>query len=183
MAAPEVSFMVWLLIGALGVPIADDFGLAPPKGLLVACPFLGGALLRVCVGWPVIVWGQAHRPLLLAAKWSPLCGDGWVIQSISTCSASDSCWGSEAQVLPWRCRWRGEPILRPIKEWRWALPRPATAERCLAILCASIGTDHRLARCIRVDGDSRRGDHGHSFWLLRAVGDESATTIARALVV
>jgi len=47
----EVSFMVWLLIGALGVPIAEEFGLSPTqKGLLVACPLLGGAILRIGVG-------------------------------------------------------------------------------------------------------------------------------------
>jgi NNP family nitrate/nitrite transporter-like MFS transporter len=47
----EVSFMVWLLIGALGVSIAEEFGLnATEKGLLVAVPLLGGALMRVVVG-------------------------------------------------------------------------------------------------------------------------------------
>jgi len=47
----EVSFMAWLLIGALGIPIADELGLnSTEKGLLVACPLLGGALLRVGVG-------------------------------------------------------------------------------------------------------------------------------------
>lgn len=47
----EVSFMVWLLIGALGVPIGDEFSLsATQKGLLVGVPLLGGALLRVPVG-------------------------------------------------------------------------------------------------------------------------------------
>ena len=47
----EVSFMTWLLIGSLGVPIAEEFGLsATQKGLLVACPLLSGALLRICVG-------------------------------------------------------------------------------------------------------------------------------------
>ena len=47
----EVSFMVWLLIGALGVAIADEFSLsATQKGFLVAVPLLGGALLRVVVG-------------------------------------------------------------------------------------------------------------------------------------
>ena len=47
----EISFMVWLLIGALGVAISADFGLtATQKGLLVAIPVLGGALLRVGVG-------------------------------------------------------------------------------------------------------------------------------------
>lgn len=47
----EVSFVIWLLIGALGIAIARDFALsATQKGLLVAVPLLGGALLRVVVG-------------------------------------------------------------------------------------------------------------------------------------
>lgn len=47
----EVSFVVWLLIGALGVLIAEEFRLtATQKGFLVAVPLLGGALLRVPVG-------------------------------------------------------------------------------------------------------------------------------------
>jgi NNP family nitrate/nitrite transporter-like MFS transporter len=47
----EVSFLVWLLIGALGVAISDEFGLtATEKGLLVAVPILGGALLRIPIG-------------------------------------------------------------------------------------------------------------------------------------
>ncbi len=47
----EVSFVVWLLVGALGVIIAEDFGLtASQKGLLVAVPLLGGALLRIVIG-------------------------------------------------------------------------------------------------------------------------------------
>ena len=47
----EVSFMVWLLIGALGVAIAQDFDLsATQKGFLVGVPLLGGALLRMVVG-------------------------------------------------------------------------------------------------------------------------------------
>lgn len=47
----EVSFVVWLLIGALGIAIAEDFALtATQKGLLVATPILGGALLRIVVG-------------------------------------------------------------------------------------------------------------------------------------
>ena len=47
----EVSFVVWLLVGALGIAIARDFALsATQKGLLVATPLLGGALLRIVVG-------------------------------------------------------------------------------------------------------------------------------------
>jgi NNP family nitrate/nitrite transporter-like MFS transporter len=47
----DISFMVWVLIGALGNSIADDFGLSPSqKGLMVAVPLLGGALLRLVLG-------------------------------------------------------------------------------------------------------------------------------------
>ena len=47
----EVSFMVWLLIGALGVAISVEFSLsATQKGMLVAVPLLGGAILRIFVG-------------------------------------------------------------------------------------------------------------------------------------
>jgi MFS transporter, NNP family, nitrate/nitrite transporter len=47
----DISFMVWVLIGALGVYIARDFGLtASQKGFLVAVPILGGSLFRVPMG-------------------------------------------------------------------------------------------------------------------------------------
>jgi NNP family nitrate/nitrite transporter-like MFS transporter len=47
----DVSFMVWVLVGALGVFIAEEFGLTPAqKGLMAAVPILGGALLRVPMG-------------------------------------------------------------------------------------------------------------------------------------
>jgi NNP family nitrate/nitrite transporter-like MFS transporter len=46
-----ISFMVWILIGALANSIMPEFGLSDSqKGLLVAVPLLGGALLRVVVG-------------------------------------------------------------------------------------------------------------------------------------
>jgi len=47
----DVSFIAWVLVGALGVFIAQDFGLsATGKGFLVAVPILAGALLRVPIG-------------------------------------------------------------------------------------------------------------------------------------
>jgi NNP family nitrate/nitrite transporter-like MFS transporter len=62
----EVSFMAWLLIGALGVSIAEEFGLsATQKGLLVAVPLLGGALLRVPVGLASDRFGPKPIGLLL----------------------------------------------------------------------------------------------------------------------
>jgi NNP family nitrate/nitrite transporter-like MFS transporter len=47
----DLSFMVWVLLGPLGVAIAQDLGLNPAqKGLMVAVPVLSGALLRVLAG-------------------------------------------------------------------------------------------------------------------------------------
>ncbi len=47
----DVSFMVWVMIGALGVYISEDFSLSPAeKGLVVAVPILAGSLLRIPLG-------------------------------------------------------------------------------------------------------------------------------------
>lgn len=47
----DLSFMVWVILGPLGVAIAKDFHLDPAqKGLMVAVPVLSGALLRLVAG-------------------------------------------------------------------------------------------------------------------------------------
>jgi len=47
----DLSFMVWVILGPLGVQIAQDLGLTPAqKGLMVATPVLAGALLRIVMG-------------------------------------------------------------------------------------------------------------------------------------
>lgn len=47
----EVSFLVWVLLGALGSYVASDLGLSAfQKGLMVALPPLGGAAFRLVVG-------------------------------------------------------------------------------------------------------------------------------------
>ena len=47
----DLSFMVWVMLGPLGVQIATDLGLnAAQKGLMVATPVLAGALLRLFMG-------------------------------------------------------------------------------------------------------------------------------------
>lgn len=47
----DVSFMIWVLVGALGNFIATDFGLSPAqKGMMVAIPLLGGSVLRLVFG-------------------------------------------------------------------------------------------------------------------------------------
>jgi len=47
----DLSFMVWVMLGPLGVQIAKDLHLsAAQKGLMVATPVLAGALLRIVMG-------------------------------------------------------------------------------------------------------------------------------------
>jgi NNP family nitrate/nitrite transporter-like MFS transporter len=80
----EVSFIVWLLIGALGVPIAEEFGLTATQiGLLVAVPLLGGALLRIAVGMASDCLGSKRTGIallvgeLLALSWGWLGGTSY----------------------------------------------------------------------------------------------------------
>jgi NNP family nitrate/nitrite transporter-like MFS transporter len=47
----DLSFMLWVLLGALGIFIAQDLRLSPAeKGLMVAIPILSGSLLRIPMG-------------------------------------------------------------------------------------------------------------------------------------
>ena len=47
----DVCFMLWVLLGALGVFVADGIGLnAAQKGLMVAIPVLTGSLMRLPLG-------------------------------------------------------------------------------------------------------------------------------------
>jgi NNP family nitrate/nitrite transporter-like MFS transporter len=47
----DLSFMLWVLLGALGIDITEGLGLnAAQKGLMVAAPILSGSLLRVPLG-------------------------------------------------------------------------------------------------------------------------------------
>jgi NNP family nitrate/nitrite transporter-like MFS transporter len=47
----DLSFMVWVLLGPLGVQIASTLHLSPAqKGLMVATPVLSGAVLRLFMG-------------------------------------------------------------------------------------------------------------------------------------
>ncbi|MDR7001121.1 nitrate/nitrite transporter [Neobacillus niacini] len=47
----DVSFMIWVMLGALGVYITKDFGLSPSqKGFIVAVPILSGSFFRLVLG-------------------------------------------------------------------------------------------------------------------------------------
>jgi NNP family nitrate/nitrite transporter-like MFS transporter len=61
----DLSFMVWVMLGPLGVAISRDLGLnAAEKGLMVAIPVLSGAILRVIAGLMVDHIGPKRTGLI-----------------------------------------------------------------------------------------------------------------------
>ena len=107
----DVSFMVWVLLGVLGVYVAQDFGLsAVQKGLLVAVPILGGALVRVPLGVLVDRIGPKRTGLVAQlAVLAPLML-GWLwartwSQVLVTGLLLGIAGGSFAVALPLASRW------------------------------------------------------------------------------
>ena len=61
----DLSFMVWVILGPLGVAISEDLHLDPAqKGLMVAIPTLSGAILRVVAGLMVDRFGPKPTGLI-----------------------------------------------------------------------------------------------------------------------
>ncbi|HET7218782.1 MAG TPA: nitrate/nitrite transporter [Vicinamibacterales bacterium] len=75
----DLSFMLWVLIGALGILIADDLYLsASQRGVLVALPILSGSLMRVPLGLLSDRWGARRvGGAMLAFLFVPL-SIGWL---------------------------------------------------------------------------------------------------------
>lgn len=61
-----VSFMAWLLLGALSVPMAQALSLSETEmAVLVSLPLLGGAALRVVGGWSCDWFGAKKTAILI----------------------------------------------------------------------------------------------------------------------
>jgi len=75
----DMSFMVWVLLGALGNYVAGDLHLnAAQKGLMTAIPLLGGSILRIVFGQLTDRIGPRKTGSLgLALTLLPLLG-GWL---------------------------------------------------------------------------------------------------------
>jgi NNP family nitrate/nitrite transporter-like MFS transporter len=107
----DISFMVWVLLGVLGSYIAADFGLsAAEKGLMVALPILGGALVRIPMGIMVDRLGPKKTglmgqvlvmvPLVWAWQWG-----GTMPQVMALGLLLGVAGGSFAVALPLASRW------------------------------------------------------------------------------
>lgn len=75
----DVSFMIWVLLGALGNYVATDLALNPAqKGLMTAVPLLGGSILRLVFGQLTDRIGPKKTGCIgMAATVLPLLG-GWL---------------------------------------------------------------------------------------------------------
>ena len=73
-----VSFMVWLLVGAMSIPLAQSLQLGDQEiAWLVSLPLLGGALLRMVGGWSADWFGARSTAIaILLAELLVLCW-GW----------------------------------------------------------------------------------------------------------
>ncbi|QQP90651.1 NarK/NasA family nitrate transporter (plasmid) [Skermanella sp. TT6] len=77
----DVSFMVWVLLGPLGVQISETLALSPAqKGLMVATPVLAGAFLRVVLGLMVDRIGPKLTGIIGQLLVIGALGAAWLVQ-------------------------------------------------------------------------------------------------------
>jgi NNP family nitrate/nitrite transporter-like MFS transporter len=111
----DVSFMIWVLIGALAPFIAANLALDPVrdaglKGLMVAVPILGGAVLRLVLGVMTDHMGAKKTgmigmtltavPLLLGWLWAESFGEVLLVGAMLGVAGA-----SFAAALPLASRW------------------------------------------------------------------------------
>jgi MFS transporter, NNP family, nitrate/nitrite transporter len=108
----DVSFMVWVLLGPLGVQIAQTLQINPAqKGLMVATPVLAGAFLRVVLGLMVDrlgpkltgIIGQITVMAALAAAWLIGLSAFWQVMTLGIFLGVAG--ASFAVALPLASRW------------------------------------------------------------------------------
>ncbi len=107
----DLSFMLWVLLGALGIYISESLGLNPfEKGLLVAVPVLTGSLLRIPLGMlGDRIGGQGIGTVMLAFLFVPLTL-GWLMADslpmlLATGLLLGTAGASFAVALPLASRW------------------------------------------------------------------------------
>jgi NNP family nitrate/nitrite transporter-like MFS transporter len=107
----DVSFMAWVLLGALGNYVAAEFGLSPAqKGFMTALPLLAGSLLRILLGILADRVGakKAGTLGLLATLVPLLCGWLWADSIAAVYLVGlllGVAGGSFAVALPMASRW------------------------------------------------------------------------------
>ena len=109
----DISFMIWVLVGALANAIVVDFPLSSlEKGLLVGTPILGGAILRLVLGLLADRLGARRTgmigmvltilPLMMGWLWADSFGEILVVGLLLGVAGA-----SFAVALPLASRWYG----------------------------------------------------------------------------
>ncbi|WP_163149850.1 NarK/NasA family nitrate transporter [Anoxybacillus sp. MB8] len=81
----DISFMIWVILGATGTFIVEDLGLTPAqKGMMVAIPVLGGALLRIPMGLLADRFGGKKMGMIGMALTSIPLLWGWLVADTLT---------------------------------------------------------------------------------------------------
>ena len=107
----DLSFMIWVLLGALGVSISESLGLsAAQKGLMVAVPILSGSVMRIPLGLLSDRFGGRRVGIaMLVALYLPLLAGWRAGTSLGVLIAVGLMLGvagaSFAVVLPLASRW------------------------------------------------------------------------------
>ncbi|ADG05894.1 nitrate/nitrite transporter [Kyrpidia tusciae] len=107
----DASFMIWVLLGALGTFVASDFQLTPgQKGLLVAVPTLAGSGFRIILGWAETKFGGKRTALagivvsMIPLLWGWLsAGQVWELYAVGILLGVAG--ASFAVALPMASRW------------------------------------------------------------------------------
>ncbi|MCR3865890.1 acyl-CoA dehydrogenase family protein [Pseudomonas aeruginosa] len=110
----DLSFMVWYVLGPLGVQIAGDLQLSTQqRAMMVATPILAGAVLRFLLGLLADRWSPKSAGILaqviviaaLAAAWLPGLIGG---ESLASYCLTEPDAGSDAARLRTRARREGD---------------------------------------------------------------------------
>ena len=127
----DLSFMLWVLLGALGILIAEDLRLSPAQqGMLVALPLLSGSLLRIPMGLLSDRWGGRRvGAAMLAFLFLPLsigwlAGSSWPVMVVVGLLLGTA-GASFAVALPLASAW----YPRTDRVSSWVSRPPATAVR------------------------------------------------------
>ena len=122
----DFSFMVWTLLGALGPQIAESLHLTPgQKGMMVAIPILGGAILRLAMGLLVDRIGGKTTGIIAQLLVMASLACGWIfgLQNFEATLIFGFTLGiagaSFAVALPQAGRWYPRKPLRfcPFRRW------------------------------------------------------------------
>jgi len=107
----DISFMIWVMVGATSTFIVQDFGLTPAeKGLMVGIPVLGGSLLRIPMGLLADRFGGKRMGMIgMLLTLIPLFWGWWFGNSLTEVQAFGFLLGiagaSFAVALPLASRW------------------------------------------------------------------------------